>query len=42
MTIDPIVSRSLLALVAGVALILAGILLDPVLAVLDRQDGPLW
>lgn len=36
MTVDPILSRSLLALAVGCALILAGILLDPVLAVIDR------
>ena len=33
---DPIVSRSLLALALGCVLILAGLILDPVLAVLDR------
>ena len=36
MSIDPILSRSLLALGVGLVLILAGLLLDPVLAVLDR------
>ena len=33
---DPILSRSLLALAVGLALIALGILLDPVLAVLER------
>ena len=35
-TLDPIVGRSLLALAAGLVLILAGALLDPPLAVLNR------
>jgi len=34
--VDPIVSRSLLALAVGVALILAGLFLDVPLAVLNR------
>ena len=33
---DSLLTRSLLALAIGVALILAGILLDPVLAVIER------
>ena len=36
MSIDPILGRSLLALAIGLLLIAAGLLLDPVLAVLDR------
>ena len=33
---DPILTRSLLAFGVGVALILLGLILDPVLALLDR------
>ena len=35
-SIDPIIGRSLLALAVGLLLILAGLLLDPPLALLDR------
>ena len=37
MTLDPIVSRSLLALAVGVALILLGLALDP-LTLLDNME----
>lgn len=36
MTLDPILARSLLAFAVGLTLIALGILLDPVLALLDR------
>ena len=36
MTVDPILGRSLLALAVGLVLMLAGLLLDPPLALLER------